>query len=84
MNIIKKNFDGSLWTPEPLDLKKYYELILTEVEKIKDCPRLMALTLQYFTRAQEWGRLTSVEQLTTDNIIKVIKYIEDKDDKNQI
>ena len=44
----------------------------------------MALTIQYFQRAITNGKLTSRDQLTTDNIIAVIKFIQDKDDKNEI
>jgi hypothetical protein len=73
--IIKKNFDGSICPPEPFILTPYYRIILCEVELVEDCPKLMAQTILYFEKAIKEGRLTEHKQLTTENIQKIIKHI---------
>ena len=89
--IIKKNFDGSIWTPDyqaigiTFNIKEYYSIILKQVETFKkDDVVLEGHTIQYFNSAVEYGSLHSHSQMSLDNINKIIQYLIDYYAKDEI
>ncbi len=75
--ITKKDFDGNVIPPEPksFNIADYYAQIREEVKLINDDGILQAKVINYFNNAVRTGKLNTAEQMSTNNIIKIIKHL---------